>query len=551
MAGPWERYAGEAEVAGPWQKYRAAPTATAPGASSPPPVDPTEGMSAFDRAAAGAGKAMSDAWLGIRGLTGNATAEEVEERRRLDAPLMNTAAGAVGNIAGQVGAALIPGGLIAGAGKLAGATGLARAGAALAQAGKSAMAPTTLRGAAALGAGTGALQPATDMGERLENAAWGAGGAAGGYAALKGLARIARPKTDSNALQLLAEGITPTPGQVLGGGFKRVEEALTSVPIVGDAIRAGQARAVADLNRAAINRALKPVGETLPAGMAGREAIEYAGDALGKRYEQLLPKVTLQADNQFMQELINLRNMVGTGSIDPNKARQFEALLQNQVLAKFMPGANGAPTLTGQTLKGIESDLGQLAKRFRASPDVDQQMVGDALRELQDMLRNNVARLNPQHAAELRKINEGYANFKRVQRAASSVAAEDGVFSPAQLHSSVKALDPRKDKAGFASGTAMLQDLAEPAKAVLGPKVPDSGTPLRLMTSLGAGGGLAALSPETLVGSLLASSAYSKPGQNALAALLARRPDAAKPVASALERLAQYAAPVGAGWAEP
>lgn len=505
-------------------------------------ADPTDGMSTFERSAAGLGKSAADLWLGLRSLTGNASAEEVKERRRLDAPLMNTTAGMVGNIAGQIGTALLPGGLIAGAGKLAGAAGLARTGSTLARAGQTAMAPTTIRGAATLGAATGAVQPAVDLGERAEQAAFGAAGGAGGMAALGGLARVVRPKTDANALQLLAEGVTPTPGQVLGGGFKRAEDALTSVPIVGDAIKAGQTRAASDLNRAAINRALQPVGASLPKGVAGREAIEFAGEQLGKRYDDLLPKLTTQADGQFITEVESLRSMMGSGSIDPAKAQQFEAILQNQVLSKFQQGADDAPTLTGQTLKGIESDLGTLASKFRRSLDPDQQMVGDALLEVQAALRSNVERMNPQFAKELKAINAGYANFKRVQRAASNVSAEDGVFSAAQLQGAVKALDRSKDKAAFARGDALMQDLAEPARAVLGSKVPDSGTPLRLMTALGAGSGLGYFSPTALAGTLGASTLYSRPGQNALVSLIARRPDAAEPAANALRRIAPFAA---------
>jgi hypothetical protein len=381
------------------------------------------------------------------------------------------------------------------------------------------------------------------MGERLQTAGIGAAGGAGGQAALRGLARVVRPRTDPNALALLGKGVTPTPGQILGGGAKRAEDALTSVPILGDAIKSGQARATADLNRAAMNRALEPIGVTLPKGMVGREAVEFVGEQLGRRYDALLPRLTTQADGQFMQEIQSLRTMMANGSIDPAKAAQFEALLQNNVLGKFMPGANGAPTLTGQTLKQIETDLGQLASRFRASMDPDQQMVGDALLEAQSALRSNVQRMNPQFADELKAINTGYANFKRIQRAASGVGTEEGVFTAAQLQGAVKALDRSKDKAAFARGDALMQDLSDPAKAVMGSRVPDSGTPLRTITALGAGGAAGGLiSPAAAAAVLAGPALYSRPGQNALAALLARRPDAADPAANALRRIAPYAA---------
>lgn len=504
---------------------------------------PTVGMSGAEKFAAGLGKSISDLWLGLRSLGGSPeVAAEIAESRARDKPLMDTGAGMAGNIAGQIGMAVAPGAAVAGAGKLAAAAGATRAGQSLTNAGTAMMAPKTIKGAAAMGGAVGAAQPAMDWSERAANTGLGAGGAAAGTAALQGLSRVVRPKTDANALTMLAEGVTPTPGQILGGGFKRAEEALTSVPILGDAIRAGQTRAIVDMNRAAFNRVLAPVGEKLPKGLVGREAVDYVEQALGKRYEAILPKLTTEADGAFLTEVQQLRNMMGSGSIDPAKAAQFEAILQNQVLTKFQPGANGAPVITGQTMKAIEADLGQLAAKFGKSMDPDQAMVADALRELQSALRGNVMRSNPQVAPELKKINEGWANFKRVQRAASGVGGESGVFTAAQLQNAVKAMDRSKDKGAFARGDALMQDLSDPAKAVLASKLPDSGTPARLMTGLAAGGGVGMVSPTALMAGLGASSAYTRPGQAALAALLARRPDAAQPIASALERLAPYAA---------
>lgn len=532
---------------------------TAPAAKAP---NPTEGMSGGEKFAAGLGKSANDLWLGLRSLGAQvgdavmpgpggrtaAVAADIAESRRLDAPLMDTGAGMAGNITGQIGMAVAPGGLVAGAGKLASAAGAARAGQALTGAGAAMMAPTTIKGAAAVGAGVGAMQPAMDWGERAANTGMGAAGSAGGMAALSGLSRVIRPKTDANALSLLAEGVTPTPGQILGGGFKRAEEALTSVPILGDAIRSGQTRAIGDLNRAAFNRVLAPVGDKLPKGLAGREAVEYAEQALGKRYDAILPKLTTEADGAFLSEVQSLRNMMGSGSIDPAKAAQFEAILQNQVLTKFQPGANGAPVITGQTMKAIESDLGQLAAKFGKSMDPDQQMVGDALREVQSALRGNVLRSNPANAPELRKINEGWANFKRVQRAAAGVGSESGVFNASQLQSAVKALDKSKDKGAFAKGEALMQDLSDPAKAALASKVPDSGTPYRAMLALAGAGGVGGAygGPEGALTGAAALAApamlFTRPGQQALATLLARRPASAGPIASALERLAPYAA---------
>lgn len=181
--------------------------------SKQPAINPTADMSTGERLAAGAGKAVSDIGLGARQLGGLAMDylrprasgqptrsdilnQEAEETRRRDAPLMDTTAGMIGNIGGNVATALLPGGFAIQAGKqLTKIPAAARLAEALMAGGKSFMAPTTIPGALGVGAVQGALQPTTSGGERLGNMALG--GVAG--AAVPTLVRggqVARALTD-------------------------------------------------------------------------------------------------------------------------------------------------------------------------------------------------------------------------------------------------------------------------------------------------------------------------------------------------------------------
>lgn len=83
--------------------------------------DPTEGMSGFDKFAAGFGKAMVDTARGLGQFVGATDRADVAESRRLDAPLMRTDGGLAGNIAGNV-AMLAPTAMIPGAATLKGAS---------------------------------------------------------------------------------------------------------------------------------------------------------------------------------------------------------------------------------------------------------------------------------------------------------------------------------------------------------------------------------------------------------------------------------------------
>jgi hypothetical protein len=405
-------------------------------------------------------------------------------------------------------------------------------------------------GVGALGGGVSAmLNPVTEgdnfAAEKAKQVATGAAFGAAVPAVTAGAARAISPKASVNPqLQALrAEGVRPTIGQTLGGKANAMEEKAMSLPIVGDVIGSARRGAAADLNTAAFNRALSPVGKELPKGMAGREAVQYVDDTLSAEYNKLLPSLTVKADKALTNELANLRQMVNTGSLDPKSANAFNRILQNDVLGKL----RGQNALTGQTLKDVESDLGSHVRRLANSTDSDQRLVGDALQEVQSSLRNLLARSNPQKADELKKINTAWANFKRVQKAAGYVGAEDGVFSPAQLQSAVRALDRSKDKARFSEGNALMQDLSDAGKAVLGSKVPDSGTAGRLMLGGGAAGA-AMLDPSLTAPALLGAgaAAYSRPVQNMLATMLASRPQAAQPVANAFRQSAPIFVPLGA-----
>jgi SLT domain-containing protein len=497
----------------------------------PMEANPTEGNSFLQNAAAGAGKFVADTGTGISKLSADIFAKsplipiqaigagiqkitgrsaqqvadklssDIKETRKLDAPLMDTGGGMAGYFAG--GAATAP---------LMPAT-------------------STVGGAATLGGAVGLTQPAVDWRERGTNALIGAAAGGAGQAAMNGLARVVKPNTSPQINALMKEGVTPTPGQILGGSFKRVEDGLTSVPIVGDAIKSGQRRAAADLNTAAMNRALAPIDMKLPKGLQGREAVDYVGTTLGAKYDALLPKLSTQADDVFAADVKSLRALVDNGNMGEAEAKQFGKILQNQVLGKF----KGQNSVTGETIKSIDGELGRVASKYMSDPSADKRQLGEAIIELQGSLRSLIQRTNPDYAKELKSINAGYANFKRVQRAAAGLGAEDGIFSPAQLQNAVKALDRSKDKGQFAKGNALMQDLSEAGKSALGGSVPDSGTPYRLATTLGASGGAGAfLGMPAALGMLTAPLAYSRPGQNALAAALTSRPQGANELANFL-----------------
>lgn len=371
-------------------------------------------------------------------------------------------------------------------------------------------------------------------------------GAAMGYGAdklFRGLSKAVKPAAISpEAAALQAEGVPLTVGQALGGTAKRVEDRLASVPVLGDAINKAQGRSTEGFNRAAINRALAPIGKTLPLNKpVGREAIDYVAETLGKEYDNLLPSLVGNADNQFMADMSSIAAKAQNSLPEP-QYKQLQKIVETQLSGK----AKGM-AFDGPTLKGVESELSRLAKGYAGDASFDNRMLGDTVGDVLTAFRDMVSRSNPQKASELAAINEGYANFARLRQAASSLGAEDGVFTAPQLQNAVKAMDKSAGKGQFARGKALLQDLSEAGKNVLPSKVPNSGTADRLLM---AAGPAALLQPSVALGALAGPALYSPAGQKAAIAALTGAPQTRNAISAALlgaRRPASALAPVLGG----
>lgn len=357
---------------------------------------------------------------------------------------------------------------------------------------------------------------------------------------LSGLAaRVISPNTRPEVQMLMNEGVRTTPGQTLGGWANRLEEGMQSIPFVGDVVKGARTRSIESFNRAAIDRALEPIGARLaPNTPMGRQAIEAAHDTVTGAYDALLPQLRVRADPQFANNVTSI--VANTTHLEPGLDQTFRTILHDKVFSRFSPSGG----MTGNDFKTIESELGRLARNYSTSADAGHREMGGALRQMQAEMRDLLTRSNPQHAGELANINSSYAQLLRVEGAAGRQGAEQGVFTPAQLSSAVRSLDPSMRKGQFARGEALMQDLSDAGKTVLGNKVPDSGTPYRhfltIPALMGVGGGagyMAGGDPHSggmgaLAGGALATLPYTRPGAALARAMLAQRPAVAAPIAS-------------------
>lgn len=406
--------------------------------------------------------------------------------------------------------------------------------------------PTAVTMAGKLGtaAGAGALYgatsaPVTEGDFATEKAKQiGLGVAAGPVAELvgAGASRVIKPQTSQEVKTLMSQGITPTPGQIMGGRGQVLEDKLSSLPIVGDAISMSRKRGLDEFNRAVYAKALAPIGGEVPKTV-GREAVSQVRQTISNAYETLLPNIHFAVDAKFGHDIQQLRQMATI--LPESQAKQFEKILQTSVIGKMTDDG----LMNGATLKEVESELGRIASGYAKDPSFDNRQLGNALQEVQASIRRGLVRMNPDKAKELQSANEAWANYTKLRDAASRTGAKDGIFTPAQFGAAVRAGDKTVGKRAYSEGDALGQELSDAGQKVLSPKYPDSGTAGRILAGGGAAYVAHALEPSILTGSGLASLPYLPIGRDVAAALMTRRPDVAQPVADRVRKLAPAMTP--------
>jgi hypothetical protein len=406
---------------------------------------------------------------------------------------------------------------------------------------------TSLSGRVAQGAGggaaIGALTPTTGSDFWNDKATQvGTSAAFGGVLPMVtgGLSRVISPKASVNPelAMLKAEGVSPTVGQTLGGRFNALEEKLTSVPILGDAISSARGKAQQSFNEVAINRAVAPLGEKV--NLSGHAGVQKAGDMISDAYEAGKNAIGhFQLDQQGSAELAALKQMAANlPSRERNQFNNIWQTMQNEV------SPNGS--FLAESWKRLDSKLTKEAGRFSGASDAYQNQLGDAVKEMQRVLMDNAKRANPDAANLINKADSAWANLVRVEGAATSAKNNGGVFTPAQLGMAVRKSDNSVRDRATARGTALMQDLSTAGQNILGNKIPNSFTTDRALI---AGGSLGSYMIDPLIpaGLLSGAAMYSSPAQKAANFLLTQRPSSAKSVANVVRNSSPYLIPAGSG----
>lgn len=369
------------------------------------------------------------------------------------------------------------------------------------------------------GAIQGALQPVTDgdfAQEKATQVALGAAGGKVGEAVAKGVGRVLSPLQSKAEATMRELGLTPTPGQSLGGSFKKMEDFAQNLPIIGGSIRTAREKVLFNFNKGVINKALAKVDDKLPVNVIGRDAVAYAAEQVSNKYDDVLGKMSFNLDFKTTSGILNALDKAPLSS--SAQREQASTILNNTVLSRF-----SGQKLTGAEYKAIESDLAKQASSYSSSATAAEREVGQALKDVLSVFKKELYQQNPKFTSQLRRIDSAYGDLKVMERAAASGGAVNGVFSPSQYSAAVRQSDISRGKSRFAKGQARNQDVSEAAMQVIGK---DASSTLEGRLAMGGLGGIAAFSqPQIAIPAAAAAiGMYSPIGMRVTDALLRSRP---------------------------
>jgi hypothetical protein len=407
---------------------------------------------------------------------------------------------------------------------------------------------------AGIAAGGGALssltQPVTDgdFGTgKLQQAALGGVTGGLGNTVAKGLGSILKGASVGESQKFLQNaGVTLTPGQLLGGKLKQIEDKATSLPLVGPLINNARQNGIADFNQAAYARALGPISGAMP-DTVGREGLNSVKKQVSEYYNSLLPHLNFVADDKFKSEVSLLRDNL-KGNLGPNGSERFDSIIGHNMTSRMSPNGN----MNGDSVKNVLEDIGNQVNKYSLGDTHDRQ-TADALSTVKKAIQDSLMRNNPEYADKLKNADTAYANYVRLSKAASMAPQGDanaGTFTPSQLASAVKGSDKSVRKDAYSRGQSLMQDLSDAGNKVLPNKYPDSGTAGRLgFGDLLTGGALGALStshPIALPAAAMLAGAYTKPGMGLANSLLTKRTPALQAAGDLINRKALPASQIAA-----
>jgi len=294
----------------------------------------------------------------------------------------------------------------------------------------------------------------TRMENVLEAGAAGAIGAGVAPSIGRVFSKFARgAKKTPDAEKLLAEGVDLTPGQMAASpAISGLETVMEVTPFLARGTKKARKTAQESWNKKVMSEAA-PEGATITE--TGTEGAKQMRNAVTNAYDKawagagaFLPK-----KNKQMQNVLA-------------KAKKTLSLDDARVLGNVMKEMNQLAATGGK--KGSQT-LDDILRRRIKSAGTDKYELSQILKEARATLRGS---LGPKVKSKLATIDAKYPAYLTVRNAVGRAKQTDGLFTPAQLTTSVGTVGKRSAEIGEAA----MQEAARVGRSTLGKK--EGGAPL-------------------------------------------------------------------------
>lgn len=322
-----------------------------------------------------------------------------------------------------------------------------------------------------------------------------AGGGASklGDLAMRGVARGVRGVTDPLVRLLHERGIPLTPGELLGGPLKEMEQRLVDMPVIGGPIRARVEEGREGFNRAAFDEALSPLEARYRRDPGiGVPGVRQSRRQVSEAFEGALQNVQLTPDDTFSRNLQNA--LVSIGEIDDVGPRVLRAL-QDRLGDELAPGR----VLSGRELQGVLRKLDGVSNQFRRN-EMYESSIRPRVQEVEETVRDLVARQAPDVLPRYDAARGAWRNVSVLGDAASrsrrardgQVADQRGVFDqPTLSEASYRNTDRFGGRGASVSRRNPFEELTQAGEDIM--VMPRRGTAsaMALPATIGAGTAIA------------------------------------------------------------
>jgi hypothetical protein len=315
------------------------------------------------------------------------------------------------------------------------------------------------------------------------------------------LSRIMQPTKES--LSYTKKGGEVTPGQIVGGEFKAIEDVAEKLPLVGTGIKSAKENVLKNFNELTfnefisdLNNALKRQTLVFPKNVKGKkigidfkkipetknklgnEMFSETNRYVNKAYDRILEKLVIKDKKTLQNQVDSILNNY-EGQLPIGIRKQLNRLIFNRF--------NNNDELIGESLKRAHSQIRTRHRKSGNSTASDAEDLHDMYGDILDLLSDNIAKYNPTTYFQYSALDKIYPKFLSLEKAVISAKNVNYYFSPQQLINAGISSAKAKSAREIAKGNAPFSALGREAEEVITSSGPKDVIPYYAMGALAGG----------------------------------------------------------------